>query len=56
LLILPLQRFAAMTFNPFGKWVVVVGGEGARHLSLNVGRDAAEIRGEMPHLNNYKSV
>jgi len=27
-----------------------------QHLSLKIGRDAAEIGGEMPHLNKSKSV
>jgi len=32
------------------------GGVGVRHLSLKIGRDAAETGGELPQLNNSKSV
>jgi hypothetical protein len=37
-----------MSFIRFGKW------KGVRHFALNVGKDAAKIRGEMPHFNNSK--
>jgi hypothetical protein len=37
-----------MIFILFGKW------EGVRLLSLKIGRDAAKIKGQTPHINNSK--